>query len=189
MNKPLVSFGQMVTNLFKADSHEFCTAATPLMHAAIGIMGEAIEFAYSTDTKNAHEEAGDMEFYFEAFIQQAKFGIANLDILTKARQELLDDLAEMGAIEDCLDAIIKHSSMILDLTKKAWVYHKDLDELRPLMARECGFLAGALLSVYAMVGFEHQDILQANQEKLAKRYPDGVYSNLHAQTRLDKQED
>jgi len=185
MNQEKVNFGQMVTNLFKADSHSFNTDAAAIMHSAVGIMGEVIELVNSSDRDNVIEEAGDLEFYIESLLQSIKFDVTDMHTLDSKRAMVA---AHEGPVY-IPETLIASAAEILDYTKKAWVYHKPMEGgLRLAIAASLGTLCGALQRFYAEEGLNHADILAANQEKLAKRYPDGVYSNQHAQSRLDKQE-
>lgn len=75
---------------------------------------------------------------------------------------------------------------LLDAIKKHWVYNKPLDAANVL--EELGdmfFYAQWILNAF---GWTWADVRMANRMKLAKRYPDGVYTDAHAQARLDKQE-
>lgn len=73
---------------------------------------------------------------------------------------------------------------LLDATKKAWVYNKPLD--RENMLEELGDMFFYVVKAMQMLGFSLNDVIKKNQDKLAKRYPQGVYSDQHAQARLDK---
>lgn len=76
---------------------------------------------------------------------------------------------------------------LLDACKKYWVYNKPLDVNNVL--EELGDLTFYMQAVMNMFGWTWADIRMANRMKLAKRYPDGVYTDAHAQARLDKQGD
>ena len=112
----LKPYGEMVTSLFKTDGLN--NAADGMMHAAIGVAGEAGE--------------------------------------------------------------------LLDAVKKVWAYGKPLD--RANAVEELGDLEFYMEALRQQIGVSREEVLQANQEKLAKRYPGGVYSDQHAQARLDKVE-
>jgi len=74
---------------------------------------------------------------------------------------------------------------ILDCVKKVWAYGKplDLDHL----VEELGDIEFYLEAARQAIGVSREDVLNANQIKLAKRYPDLRYSDSHAQLRLDKE--
>lgn len=74
---------------------------------------------------------------------------------------------------------------LLDAIKKVWAYGKPLD--MEGVVEELGDLEFYLEALRQQIQVAREHVLQANQEKLAKRYPDGVYSDLHAQSRLDKE--
>lgn len=74
---------------------------------------------------------------------------------------------------------------LLDAVKKHWVYNKPLDAANVLEELGDGyFYMQKILNIF---GWTWADVRMANRAKLAKRYPDGVYTDAHAQARLDKQ--
>lgn len=73
---------------------------------------------------------------------------------------------------------------LLDVSKKTWIYGKPLDVEH--LIEELGDLRYYYQQVLNMLGLSDKDIQAANMRKLMKRYPDGVYSDKHAQQRLDK---
>uniref|UniRef100_UPI001C2E35C1 MazG nucleotide pyrophosphohydrolase domain-containing protein n=1 Tax=Staphylococcus aureus TaxID=1280 RepID=UPI001C2E35C1 len=77
------------------------------------------------------------------------------------------------------------SGELLDAVKKHWVYKKPLDAVNVL--EELGDQLFYMQKILNMFGWTWADVRMANRVKLAKRYPDGVYSDAHAQARLDKQ--
>lgn len=73
---------------------------------------------------------------------------------------------------------------LLDATKKAWIYGKPLD-LDNLL-EELGDLRFYYQKCLNMLELTDDDIKAINMAKLVQRYPDGVYTDKHAQDRLDK---
>lgn len=73
---------------------------------------------------------------------------------------------------------------LLDAVKKVWAYGKVLDYENAI--EELGDLEFYMEALRQQIGVSREDVLQANQEKLAKRYPGFRYSDSHAQARLDK---
>ena len=74
---------------------------------------------------------------------------------------------------------------LLDAIKKVWAYSKPIDMENVI--EELGDLEFYLEALRQQIQVAREHVLKANQEKLAKRYPNGVYSDLHAQSRLDKE--
>lgn len=72
----------------------------------------------------------------------------------------------------------------LDAVKKAVIYRKPLD--RPNCVEELGDLEFFLEGARAALGVTREECLQANIEKLGKRYADWKYTNAAAQARADK---
>ena len=75
---------------------------------------------------------------------------------------------------------------LLDAVKKVWAYGKVLDYENAI--EELGDLEFYMEALRQQIGVSREDVLHANQEKLAKRYPNFRYSDSHAQARLDKAE-
>lgn len=74
---------------------------------------------------------------------------------------------------------------LLDAVKKHWVYNKPLDAANVL--EELGDNLFYMQKILNMFGWTWADVRMANRNKLSKRYPDGIYTDAHAQARLDKQ--
>lgn len=73
---------------------------------------------------------------------------------------------------------------LLDAIKKHVVYAKPLD--RENVIEELGDLEFYMEGIRRGLGITREEVLQANITKLAKRYPQMVYSNAAAQERADK---
>lgn len=73
---------------------------------------------------------------------------------------------------------------LIDAVKKNWVYNKELDLGN--VKEELGDLMFYIQAMAQLCGFNTQDILQANADKLAKRYVGLKYSNTAAIARADK---
>lgn len=87
---------------------------------------------------------------------------------------------------------------LLDWVKKHWVYNIPMDKvvksengqtLTECILEELGDTLFYMTKIMNMFGWTMSDLQMANRIKLAKRYPDGVYSDKHAQARLDKVEE
>lgn len=72
---------------------------------------------------------------------------------------------------------------LLDAIKKHWIYGKKLDVEHVI--REMGDLYFYFTALRLQLGVEMDDIIQANREKLDRRYPLGVFTKKHAIARLD----
>ena len=73
----------------------------------------------------------------------------------------------------------------LDASKKPWAYGKALDLDNCI--EELGDLRFYYQAALNHLGLTDEQVIQANIEKLNKRYPDKVYKDEHAIARLDKQ--
>lgn len=73
---------------------------------------------------------------------------------------------------------------LLDAVKKFVIYQKDLD--RDNVIEELGDLEFYMKGLRDELGITREQTLQANADKLGRRYSGGTYSDLDAQTRADK---
>lgn len=183
----LVTYDAMVAALFNAKPNHVMDGR---MHAAIGIIGEVIEILGAHSPANLIEEFGDLEFYLEAYCQQADLiyrrgGIAqaSMDYLLQSANNLTAHASQHE------DTLLYAAGDLLDYTKKIWVYHKDPQPLEDGIVALLGKIHGALTALYTSMEITREQVLRLNQEKLAARFPDGVYTNYHAQARLDKTTD
>lgn len=74
---------------------------------------------------------------------------------------------------------------LLDAVKKAVIYQKPLD--RSNLIEELGDLEFYMQGIRIAVGVSRSEVLEANIQKLGKRYGALSYSNKDAQERADKQ--
>lgn len=149
-----------------------------ILHSAVGLLGEVVEFLQAENEENRLEELGDIEFYTE-HADQALRKLETTPIKTEVSR------AEAREMEKNPEKfLLQQAALFHDRAKKLWVYEKPLAELdfaSPLvrvkiclhfMAAERNLLRG--------------DIQEQNQTKLEKRFPSG-YSDSAARTRADKQ--
>lgn len=148
-----------------------------IIHASIGLIGEAVELANFVDTENFVEELGDLEFYYEHACQVIRRIAAFGPQKPVDREELRS--IELAPIE----RLIFWTGELLDIAKKSWVYQKDMQSLNwsdPLGRIQI------ILSVLAnQHGVTRLDVQEKNRAKLIKRYPSG-YTDAAAQARADK---
>jgi NTP pyrophosphatase (non-canonical NTP hydrolase) len=99
--------------------------------------------------------------------------------LFKTRHEGIDGLlhATIG--------ISTEAGEILDAVKKTFAYNAVLD--RENVIEELGDLEFFCCALRRLLNLTREQVIAANVEKLSKRYPGVVYSDHHAQVRLDKQ--
>lgn len=154
-----------------------------LLHAAVGIVGEAAEWLASDSFKNIKEEAGDMEFYVCAlkshFIMDPD-GAAKLNI------------ADMRAVNPTVGMVFHNvvtlGGDIIDVVKKSWVYNKPLNTAE--LTRLVILLDINLDAIYRIFALDKSLIQRENQVKLigpGGRFESGFYSDSAAIARKDKQ--
>lgn len=195
MTKTLKPYGEMVHSLFKGGGYH--ARAEALTHAAIGIIGEVVELGNSTDRDNTIEESGDLEFYIEAAVQSLVAMPATVPVLEFDVRKLValhvEKCIEEGrqitfqtiVMQDMLTA----AADLLDLSKKLWIYGKPLDEdMTVALCMNIGRVLANLRRSYTLNELTVDAVREANQLKLGIRYPAGVFSEQHAQQRLDKVE-
>lgn len=161
---------------------------TDLWHGATGIAGEGGELldailsagsGREVSMENLVEELGDIEFYMQQVRSRA--GITR------------DDTADLeGNIPVGLPALIIAAQIavwscnILDIVKKAAVYNKPLDIL--LLKQQLFTLDTWMAAIRGVFDVSRAATLQANIDKLKKRYEGLTYTDAAAQNRADKVE-
>lgn len=177
-----VSFGNMVLRLFNTSVPG--NKWTPLMHAAIGVVGEVLELKNAVNNKNLIEELGDVEFYVES-ARQSLAVLGYTDVLGYDDEQGLRTFGEPW--KDVISTLENRASDLLDLAKKGWVYNKDIS-LKDV-AFNLEHFQLALSDLYIILGVTRQQVLNTNMEKLIGpkgRFRDGFYSDKAAQERADK---
>lgn len=160
------TYEEMVKNLFKP----LPTIGEMAHHATTGISGEVGELSESETRTNTIEELGDLEFYLEAL---RTFVPARLYSTAYTETPLVFLLPMMSIC----------ASHMLDITKKHWIYGKELklEELWTLVSK----MTLLLEQLYDQLGTTRDEVRYLNQSKLMKRYPSG-YTNEAAIARADK---
>ena len=166
----------MVARLAKPGA-DIIASLTPvkahLWHMASCIMGEVAELITaieSCDADNTLEELGDIEFYLEGYRQGA--GISR------------SDLTGEPTVDDKPRLLVQVSGDLFDVIKKHVIYGQPFDRARAIhYLTDIDYLLCQVRNGY---GWSHQDVLDANYEKLSKRYPEGGYTDQAATVRADK---
>lgn len=165
--------------------------STDLWHGATGVAGESGELLealvlgigneYKFDRVNLREELGDLYFYMEQIVQRSGVVIDWDSADSIARQAIIspDRILHVGA------DIAIHGAQVLDTIKKVALYNKGLD--LELLTNQMTALAASTLTLGYMFGIPRQEALDANVQKLSKRYASLSYSDTAAQERADKQ--
>lgn len=150
-----------------------CEEMTPfkvdLLHMAIGIMGEVVEYQRATTPDNIIEELGDICFFLEGIRQ-----------IIKVPSDQYMDVTPVSLIWD--------ASELLDLVKKVCIYNKPLLPVLPGITRQIATIDMMLDLCIASHGLTGEQVIEANMAKMQKRYASGNYSNKQAIERADKSE-
>jgi hypothetical protein len=154
-----------------------------LHHAATGMIGEAVELKHHISWANLVEEAGDWEFYYQAFWNTkddwAKHCIpANI---SPAKYITPDGLRAS------FDQLIHACADVLDLTKKIWIYGEDVNKRAEAMVIALMNARYGMEGVYRHTNLTYPVAIAENRSKLLIRYPGGGYTDKAAQDRADKQ--
>lgn len=166
---------ELVEKLVKP-GQDIVTDMTPskanLWHMATGLsgeVGELLEALLKSDVENLIEEMGDIEFYFEGLRQEVDLQLFPIEPFDNT-----DDT--------CVPLLVVAAGSVLDAVKKIAVYNQsDIDAVEKAM----GFFWGNLSACYSFLELNRDDVLNANIEKLTKRYGD-KYSDEAAEKRADK---
>lgn len=183
-NRIYPAYGDMVRQLFKLMPEH---PRASLLHAVVGISGEAAEFANATSFKNILEEGGDMEFYVEAAKQHFTPDYSEVAFIVD-----LDPRARAIPIGNVFDNMVSLAGDILDLVKKTWVYNKDPADVAAKLTAFFVLLEMNLAALYEMFGLDKLVVQHANQVKLigpGGRFESGFYSDAQANARADKAAD
>lgn len=150
------------------------------LHMAVGLIGELSELIaafVARDRENLLEEAGDVEFYWNALAYGEGISNGSVILLTE------DDRINNGNFQ-CFDMLFVMAGDILDLAKKEAIYGKKTDnsEMQEVLA---------LFNYWWRIflgrnSIDRDEIRALNIQKLEKRYPNG-YTNSAAQQRADKE--
>lgn len=161
---------------------KLATPTEDLVHMAMGLSGEMAELLASNDRTNTIEELGDGLFYF--------CGFCLLIDRPEDFEVQLSNTIDLDTIDLDTMAVFKNlvitAGEVLDQVKKTWVYNKPLD--LPTVILQLNLWYGYWQLAVNQTGATVLDVIQANVAKLNKRYPDGLYTDAHAQARLDKLE-
>ena len=173
----IVRYDNFVNWLIKPDTKRMMA-----LHWALGIageVGELIEAVYTTDLEkreqNKIEELGDLEFYFQALRNHYAISLTHLHGV---------ELPPEWVVYSLQDALTVSQGLICDCIKREYVYGKPRDN--QAVEQALGFLAWTLNTLYYTHPFNRAHILQANADKLAKRYVSLRYSDAAAIDRADK---
>jgi NTP pyrophosphatase (non-canonical NTP hydrolase) len=106
--------------------------------------------------------------------------------LAKPGQEIIADLTPQNAhLWHMASCVCGEAGELFDAIKKPAIYAKGQID-RENVIEEMGDLEFYLAGLRLGLGITRSEVLQANMDKLQKRYHKGTYSNDQAQERADK---
>lgn len=139
------------------------------LHIALGLAGEALEYATASSIKNAREEIGDILFFAAALMNQnEEFRVGEITII-RGTDPHFKILLAAGTLADAL--------------KKYAIYDRPLDMDRAQKALTDLYTAVNTWCSYYAASWE--DLVMENIAKLRQRFPDG-YTDMGAAVRKDK---
>lgn len=167
------------TSFVRSRAKQMPTLEDNLLHAAVGFIGEVVEFMAAQTKSQATEELGDCEFYLEYGYQ----------VVEKVDFQVQGKLGEKDGTQPLADTtpeemLLQSAATLLDLAKKAWVYRKPIPTM-PIQ-EALGFCVTALNRVYSEQNLSAGTVRKGNYDKLMLRYPTG-YTDAAAQARADKE--
>lgn len=175
-----ITHDQMVRKLAK-DGKDILASMTPeklhVWHMASCLMGEAGEIMESNEHDNLIEELGDLEFYMSGLRDGLNISFEDIAATVITSDEVLFTP---------VDGLMVATCNIFDACKKWIIYEKEID--RVVLMKHIRRYEFYMYVIREERELTRAEILQANMDKLAKRYgPDYSYSNAAAQNRADKQ--
>lgn len=166
-----------------------------LWHGATGVAGETGELLEGiavddplNNSDNILEELGDIEFYVQQIRSRTNMpraGGADDVAREMTLHSLSDERLKSELMGFAVSAAIQ-GSQVLDIIKKGAIYNKDVDgnALMDTLFR----LDVSMGCIRGTLGFTRQQVLDANIEKLSKRYIGLGYTDAAALARADKVE-
>lgn len=159
-----------------------------LLHAAIGIGGEATETLSAgmrDDTDNRLEELGDLGFYATAMANYLETTLQRE--IAFSHSLVSDDAASFPGLGNKHRILAVAAGDLLDQVKKLWVYKREpttsaLDDLRAQLGR----VAYYHHTMCVKYGGSVERVQEMNRSKLLRRYEGGKYSDASALARADK---
>ena len=170
----VVPYDQMVRNLFK----DMGSPTLNLLHAVVGLAGEVGELLITNSIEGIVDEMGDVEFYLEAAYQST--GGRNFPELVVEGH----DMSHHQVFSTIGLAMSISASRLLSFAKRAWIYNEEpnLNAVRYELLR----IQLMLGTMRDLVRVNQVDVLAANQGKLGKRFPEGVYTDRDGAAQADK---
>lgn len=180
-------------DLAQRTAKQFPTRNENLNHAALGMATELIESLSSKTSEHAAEELGDLCWYLPVTCQAlgVKLGdMVSVGLRRPVEQvttEYFDALSAEDDSEGWVQAGLTSTGNLITMVKRLVIYDKELTvEMRAeahadlYMTLRYVALASRLQASTTLTA-----VLQANIDKLKKRFPD-AYSNEAAEGRADK---
>jgi hypothetical protein len=180
------------------------SADCELLHAALGVAGEAAELlealrpfsvnpALGWDDANLKEELGDLEFYTEHLRQI--LGVSRY--VPGAELPWYDDLPATAPyatkVIDAAHHLVVASGGIIDGVKRVVIYRPAnasfddaVESFAPTIAVGLTNLEAALRDLRGLLNLTREEILAHNESKLMKRYQGLTFSDAEAHERKDK---
>jgi len=184
-----MNYSDMVRALAKDGNHILATLTAEkvhLFHMASALNGEASELLegwLTNDINNVGEELGDLEFYAEGTRQGADLNYDLEDFIGLLAPDYSADIEpDMPVL-----GLVIATGKIYDVVKKYVVYNKtnNLNDALYEAFREYEYW---MREVRLCEGIERDAVLNANMDKLRKRYGQNFeYTDAAAQNRADKQ--
>lgn len=201
----LQQYQKILATLIKP-GHEILESLNPhkvsLWHLASALQGELAELADAMDSENYKEEFGDALFYLHGIALEIQEyeplweeSVTEGGYLPPNLWAIGNNIAKLYPFNLAVhwkSNLVISAGHLFDIIKKHVIYNKELTNeqlvelYRHWMAIRFLILQNAGDPQYC--GWSEEDLLQANIEKLSKRYPGLQYNDVSAQQRKDKEE-
>lgn len=115
---------------------------------------------------------------------EAKHALMVANLVKPGEDILASVTAEDLALWHAVTGLAGEVGELIDAIKKSVIYCQQLDEEN--VVEEMGDTEFYLAEIRRLLDISRGRVLQYNMNKLERRYPGFVYTDKHAQTRLDK---
>lgn len=172
-----VTYGDFVRNLFRP-----LAPAAMLAHAAMGVVTELREVEAATSFENALEEAGDIAFFCQAFVQCLPHNFDDDAVAAATADAVLAYLQYAGIeVDDLGDAHARNMCLLgsidmLDAAKRWLAYDKAPNRDACLRLAGLAEMIGSTfleMSPSPDAASDSQNIIDVNVAKLRSRYKEG----------------
>lgn len=158
------------------------TEAGELMDA----LKEAIFYDLKFDRENVREEIGDVMWYIMAIVRPEGWDLENIPYEEQSVRSMSPNYFPMSISTETIRGImgiVTEAGELMDALKKTMFYGRDID--RDNVRKRINNIMQYIMVIMRSEGWDLEDIMQENIDKLKIRYPEQFTTELSIK-RLDK---